>query len=150
ETRRSIAELFSELLLDDQSGLSRRTQEQIAHVALAAVCADYNHSVVNRLQNLSSERFDALVRPWLDQQFDQAPPEAIGQDFFLVAPHFNAYRRDWPEKLGTWVTKRGVLAWSVGQIRDAVATSGYSLEVSVWAGARLPLLEWLSPYGIAT
>lgn len=142
KTRRGTIALFAELLLDDQSGLSLRQQEHIAHIALAAACSDSNY-IVDLMRKLSPERFDTLVRPWLDQQLAQASPETMGQVFFLIAYQFDAYRLDWPEKLGTWVAKRGTLAWSVRQIRDAVAIGGSNLEVSAWAGSRLSFMEWL-------
>lgn len=143
ETRRGTAALFAAVGLDEQSGLSRHKQEQAVHFALATACANYNETVVDHLRHLTPERFDALVRPWLDRQLHEAPPETIGQDFFLTAPLFDRYRQDWPEKLSAWVVQRGTLPWSDQQIVDAVAASGGNIEICAWAGARLPFVVWL-------
>lgn len=145
-TQRRANILFAELLLDAQSGLSRDSQERTTRRVLAATCVEYNDAVIGRLRELTPERFDVLVRPWLDQQLQETKPEAMGEDFFLVAPAFHAYEVDWSEKLGTWVAQRGALAWSEAQIYNAVLTGGHNPDVCAWAAYRLPLLSWLSEF----
>jgi internalin A len=148
ETRQNADTLFAELLLDAQSGLSWSAQKRIAYDVLAATYADYNDAIIKRLQQLTPERFEALVGFWLDRQLYEGTPETIGKYFFLVAPAFPAYQVVWPEKLADWVRQRGVLAWSLEQVYDAVLTGGDHPDVCAWAVSRLPCTMWLSEFGM--
>lgn len=141
--RQGRALLFAELLQDEQSGLSRDTNRQIAQVALEAACAECNSGIVNRLRQLSDARFEAWIRPWLNERLEAASPDEIGDDFFLVARELERDPARWLDKLGQWVAKRGTLPWHEKQIVDAVITGGDNLEVCAWAAIRLSRTVWL-------
>lgn len=103
KAHQSADTLFAELLLDAQSGLRSGAQQHLARGVLAATCAVSNDAVSERLQQLTPQRFDSLVRPWIDEQWHAATPETIGTDFFLVVSAFPAYEVEWSEKLAGWM-----------------------------------------------
>ena len=148
EAHQSADTLFAELLLDTQSGLSWSAQQRLAGGVLEATCAVFNEAVIERLHQLTPQRFDSLVRSWIEQQWQAVTPETIGADFFLVVSAFPAYEVEWSEKLAGWVAQRGGLSWSTEQIYDVVLTGGSHPAVCAWGVDRLPLVAWFAVTGL--
>ncbi len=141
EWRQAVAELFAELVLDDQSGVGSNQRKEMAEFAMAAACTEYNQSVIDRLTQLTPEQTKMLVAPWIDQRMSQGSPQDVGEDFFVAAAQLDGLE-NWPKKLGRWAVKRGHLNWSRWQIELCVLTGGSDAEVSAWAAGRLPLATW--------
>jgi hypothetical protein len=136
------AELFSSLLLDDQSGLGMAKQEEAAAFALRASSQQFDEAILGRLRQLSPDRFHQYVRKWMERELWRAEPDSVGRDFFVVGSDLLP---DWSKSLGNWVKKRGDLPWNELQIEDVVLAGLESSEVSAWAAEILPLGAWLRP-----
>lgn len=151
ERREAVAELFSALLLDDQSGISTEKQKRLSEFTLASASNLYNHVVVENMRQLEAaapqqqtrpERFNELVHPWLDRQLFEASPDEIGEYFFLLAPQFDSYRATWYERVSAWVGERGNLAWHTKHKMYAVMFGGGVPEVCDWGVRQFSLLDW--------
>ncbi|HXU35017.1 MAG TPA: NACHT domain-containing protein [Blastocatellia bacterium] len=140
DKRVGAAEFVADLLLDDQSGLGLRRQTQAAAYALGVATGSFDEAVLARLKQLPADRFEQLVRKWLEKELWRAKPEKLGRDFFVVGGDL---LEDWSRVLGEWVTARGELPWSDSQIEDIILIAGESPEVHRWATESLPLSGWL-------
>lgn len=151
ERREAVAELFSALLLDDQSGISTKKQKRLSAFALSSASDLYNPVIVENLKQLETtasqqqswpNRFDELVRQWLDDQLFQALPENIGDDFFLLAPQFVSYRDSWPEKIRDWIGKRGGDPWRERHKVYALMFGEGNVHVCDWGVQELSSIDW--------
>ncbi|MEK7831916.1 MAG: hypothetical protein AAB401_12560, partial [Acidobacteriota bacterium] len=105
DEQQAAAEIFSELLLDSESGLSPAAQQQAAEFALKAVCQQINHSVIERLKQLPPERQREWVEKPLIERLKASKPDSLKPDFFLAGDNLVA---DWPQLIETeLVGKRG-------------------------------------------
>jgi hypothetical protein len=151
--REGVAELFSLLLLDEESGISAPQQKQICEFALEAGSDNFNAAVAVNLRQLQREspekrvapsRFDGLIRPWLDTRLLTAGPDELGEDFFVLATQFDSYLDGWLGKLERWVSERGGLSWRERHIASAMMFSGgHSAKVCEWGIRQLSLPAWV-------
>jgi internalin A len=84
EIREAVAELFSALLLDEESGLSRTKQETACELILESVCANYNEVIIRNLQELSVP-LNIFIRRWFDKRLEErANGQQVGKHFLRV------------------------------------------------------------------
>jgi internalin A len=138
----ATAELFSTLLLDDQSGLSLRRQEEAAAFALSIASHLFNWVVIDRLKQLGPKRLSRLVDRWLEAKLESGDAESIGEDFIIVGSEL---RKDWGALLGDFLSRPGGLQLNAEQMERIVQIVGENSEVSRRAAELLPLSRWLTP-----
>lgn len=145
-TRQSAAELFSELLLDEQNGLTLGKRKLAADFTLAEICRQYNSKVIGNLKLLPSYRSDELLVMWFEQHLQHTSPNKMGRHFFVVG---NELLEDWPQQLVQWVateSNRKLSDLQVAQVALFAAENDESYQrIGSWAVEKMSLLRWLSP-----
>lgn len=145
DEQQAAAEIFSELLLDSESGLNSTTQQDAAVFVLTVVCQQFDDSVIEKLKQMSP----SLQSEWLGKRLIEhlkiAEPNILEPDFFLVGDEFVA---DWPQLVeDRLVSKQGLEAWSPNQIVPITLIGIGKQKVIEWAGRFLPLHYWLATVG---
>ncbi len=142
DEQQAAAEIFSELLLDSESGLSPAAQQQVAEFARDAVCQQINDSIIERLRQWSPER----RREWLEKPLIEwvktAKPEKLTTDFFLVGDELVA---EWPQLIEKeLISKRGSENWQPNQLAFITLIGTGKPKVIGWTVERLPIHYWLA------
>ncbi len=144
ETKEAAAELFSALLLDEESGLNRKKQQEAFEFALEFVCDNYNETIIKNLRELS-EPVKTWVEDWFNKHLEEATSgNSFGKNFFLVgAELFNS----WPNTLSDWLAAQSARELNDLQVVHLTLIAARDLEtypkIGSWAIERLPLDMWL-------
>ncbi|MGH8547499.1 MAG: NACHT domain-containing protein [Methylococcales bacterium] len=146
EVKGAAARFFSELLPDEQNGLSPESMQSAADFVLRTISRDYNSKVIQNLRNLPSSQFEQWVSEWFDRQLQSTSLDELGVHFFVAG---NALLDDWPSRLLAWVKEnpqRKLDDLQVAQIAlFATRDDDCYHQISHWAVARMSLLRWLAP-----
>lgn len=138
----AAAEIFSELLLDGESGLNLVTQELATTYVLDVSCEAINETIVENLKGLSQSNFDHWVaKPMLDQ-LCYTNPDEWGRDFLLLGDELLP---NWPESVKESIVTHSDAMWPHEYIATVLLISTDSKEAIRWASNRLPLHYWLRP-----
>jgi hypothetical protein len=144
--RQSAAELFSELLLDEQNGLTPGKRKIAADFTLAEISRNHNYKVIESLKLLPSYRCGELIVTWFDEQLQTTSPAQFGLHFFVVG---NELLDDWPQRLTAWVQgnpQRQLDDLQIAQIALFATGDNKSYrQICPWAVDKMSLLRWLSP-----
>lgn len=146
EEQAVAAEFFSELLLDEQNGLSSDNITVAAEFVLTELCREFNGDIIKNLKNLPPLEFARLVESWFSRQLQTMLPYRFGLDFFCAG---NELLEDWAQRLAQWVIEKP--EQKLNDIQVALVTlfaANYSVayqQVASWAVEHLSLLRWLAP-----
>lgn len=146
EVQAAAAQFFSELLLDEQNGLSSNRVNVAAEFVLTEICRELNDKVIQNLKNLPPPKFVRLVEQWFAGQLQTTPSDKLGRHFFVSG---NGLLEDWPQRLAQWVAaepNRKLDDLQVAQVAlFAAADINAYQQVSRWVVERVSLLRWLAP-----
>jgi energy-coupling factor transporter ATP-binding protein EcfA2 len=138
------ANLFSALLLDQQSGIGERNRRKAAAFVLEYSSFHYDDSLINDLQSLSSEQKDALVRPWFFDTLRNGH-DGWGKYFFIIGGELI---EDWPEYLNRAI-KTHLYTLSQPHVAEVALICARNSEtyrdICPWVVDHLPLRHWIKP-----
>ncbi|MBI3651479.1 MAG: NACHT domain-containing protein [Acidobacteria bacterium] len=142
--RRSTAEFFSALLLDEQNGLSDKKQRAAADFTLASVCENYDDAIIKNLRDLEPEPKKTLVSDWFDSKLREATANGFSKYFFLVGAELFA---DWHIRLSEWIESGDYREPDKLQVAEIALIGACDADTSrkfcPWAVEHLPLDMWL-------
>jgi internalin A len=142
--RAGASEFVAKLLKDEQSGLTRATQNRAAEFTLRAVSKVYNESVIVNLKDLPPDSLDQFIVPWFIRCLRELHPREFGR-FFITNGAELVY--DWPGQLTQWIagpTFPQLTSVQIAEIMLVSARDGAAYQkVCDWAIERLSIRKWL-------
>ena len=149
DRREAAAKIFSELLLDDENGLSLSGQQQAAEFARKAICEGVGFDnfgdnwILTKLQQLPAERRSQWLEKPLVEQLKSAKSETLTTDYFLVGDEIVT---DWLQQIEDHlVGKCASEPWRPNQIATLPLIGVGKPKLIEWSVGRLPVHYWLAP-----